>query len=220
MKRCNALQFTVIITTILLYGINPAVGLEFEQASLDKIEAKYGYASRQRLLIWKNLINTPSKLSEQEKLQKVNDFFNQNTAFVDDSILWNSADYWASPIEFLLKGAGDCEDYSIAKYFTLVEMGVAENKLRINYVTALALNQAHMVLTYYESPSAEPLVLDNLQPIIKPASQRQDLIPIYSFNGSNLWLAKNTANASPAGSSNQLSLWQTLKQKALLLPVE
>lgn len=214
------MKFIVIYTTLLLYGINSAIGLEFEQASLDKIEAKYGHASRQRLLIWKNLINTPSKLSEQEKLQKVNDFFNQNTAFVDDSILWNSADYWASPIEFLLKGAGDCEDYSIAKYFTLVEMGVAENKLRINYVTALALNQAHMVLTYYESPNAEPLVLDNLQPIIKPASQRQDLIPIYSFNGTNLWLAKNTANGSPAGSSDQLSLWQNLKQKALVLPVE
>lgn len=220
MKRCKALQWAIILTTALLYGASPAIGLEFEQTSLDKIEAKYGHASRQRLLTWKNLINTPKPLSDLEKLQLVNDFFNQNTAFVDDSILWNTADYWATPIEFLLKGAGDCEDYSIAKYFTLVEMGVDENKLRINYVKALQLNLAHMVLTYYESPNAEPLVLDNLLPIIRPASQRPDLQPIYSFNGTHLWLAKNNANGNPAGSSDQLSLWQNLKQRALTIPLE
>ena len=208
------------MTTTLLYGINSAIGLEFEQAVLQKVENQYGHAARQRLLVWKNLINTAAPLSDREKLQQVNEFFNQNTAFVDDSILWNTADYWASPVEFLLKGAGDCEDYSIAKYFTLVEMGVDENKLRITYVKAMELNQAHMVLTYYESPNAEPLVLDNLQPDIKPSSQRHDLIPIYSFNGSNLWLAKNTANGNPAGSSDQLSLWQNLKQRALIIPVE
>lgn len=219
-KRCNPLKTGAILISVLLHGIGPAIGLEFEQASLDKIEARYGRAARLRLLTWKNLINTPTPLSDLEKLQKANDFFNQNTAFADDNVLWNSADYWASPIEFLLKGAGDCEDYSIAKYFTLVEMGVDEHKLRINYVKALELNQAHMVLTYYPTPNAEPLVLDNLQPIIKPASQRQDLIPIYSFNGTNLWLAKNTANGNPAGSSDQLSLWQNLKQKALKLPIE
>jgi hypothetical protein len=84
----------------------------------------------------------------------------------------------------------------------------------------LELNQAHMVLTYYESPNAEPLVLDNLLPAIKPASQRHDLLPIYSFNGTNLWLAKNSANGNPAGSSDQLSLWQNLKQRALIIPIE
>ena len=208
------------MTTAILYGISTAVGLEFELATLDKVEVKYGHASRQRLVIWKRLINSHLILSDLEKLQKVNDFFNENTAFVDDSILWNTADYWASPIEFLLKGAGDCEDYSIAKYFTLVEMGVDENKLRINYVKALELNQAHMVLTYYESPNAEPLVLDNLLPAIKPASQRHDLLPIYSFNGTNLWLAKNSANGNPVGSSDQLSLWQNLKQRALIIPID
>lgn len=208
------------MTTAILYGTSPAVGLEFELAILDKVEVKYGHASRQRLVIWNRLINSHLILSDLEKLQKVNDFFNENTAFVDDSILWNTADYWASPIEFLLKGAGDCEDYSIAKYFTLVEMGVDENKLRINYVKALELNQAHMVLTYYESPNAEPLVLDNLLPAIKPASQRHDLLPIYSFNGTNLWLAKNSANGNPVGSSDQLSLWQNLKQRALIIPID
>jgi predicted transglutaminase-like cysteine proteinase len=128
------------------------------------------------------------------------------------------SDYWATPIEFLLKGAGDCEDYSIAKYYTLLEMGVAENKMRITYVKSLTLNQAHMVLTYYESPQAIPFVLDNLITSIKPASERTDLLPVYSFNGSSLWLAKNKASGNPVGNSENLSLWQDLKQRVLDLP--
>ncbi|WP_230874828.1 transglutaminase-like cysteine peptidase [Methylomonas sp. LL1] len=186
---------------------------------LDKIERQFGLAARQRLVTWANLINANAGLTDQEKLRKVNDFFNQNTAFIDDSILWNASDYWATPIEFLLKGAGDCEDYSIAKYFTLVEMGVDESKLRITYVKALELNQAHMVLTYYESPQVTPLILDNLVPLIQSAAQRHDLLPIYSFNGTSLWLTKNTAAGSPVGSSDSLSLWQDLKQRALAIPL-
>lgn len=209
----------IIVTAAMLFSDATASVLDFEIAVLDKIERQFGLAARQRLVNWANLINANAGLTDQEKLRKVNDFFNQNTAFIDDSILWNASDYWATPIEFLLKGAGDCEDYSIAKYFTLVEMGVDESKLRITYVKALELNQAHMVLTYYESPQVTPLILDNLVPLIQSAAQRHDLLPIYSFNGTSLWLTKNTAAGSPVGSSDSLSLWQDLKQRALAIPL-
>ena len=58
------------------------------------------------------------------------------------------------------------------------------------YVKALKLNQLHMVVAYYPKPSAIPLILDNLKSDLLPASQRKDLLPIYSFNGSKLWLMK------------------------------
>ena len=189
--------------------------LDLGTETLNQIEKKFGSAVRQRILAFKHLIDTESAVPDLEKLQKVNDFFNQHSAFIDDTILWNTNDYWATPFEFLLKGAGDCEDYSISKYFTLIEMGIDESKLRITYVTAVKLNQAHMVLTYYESPRAIPLVLDNLETQIKPATERNDLLPVYSFNGNNLWLAKNKASGNPEGSSNRLSLWQDLKQRIM-----
>lgn len=182
--------------------------------TLQKIENQFGPSARKRILSLKQLIDSESSKADLEKLQKVNNFFNRNAAFKDDQALWNKADYWATPVEFLLRGAGDCEDYSIAKYFSLIEMGIDESKLRITYVTAITINQAHMVLTYYETPQSEPLVLDNLIQQIKPASQRKDLIPIYSFNGSNLWLAKAKASGHPSGSASQLSLWQDLKRRA------
>ena len=59
--------------------------------------------------------------------------------FEDDDQHWHQADYWATPIETLASNGGDCEDFSIAKYFTLRELGVAEQCLRLTNVNALSL---------------------------------------------------------------------------------
>ena len=85
-----------------------------------------------------------------------------------------------------------------------------EDKLRITYVKAIDLNQAHMVLTYFENKRAIPLVLDNLINEIQPASRRQDLTPVYSFNGTGLWLAKSRGEGQRVGDASRLSLWEDL----------
>ena len=189
--------------------------LQFSAALLHKIEQKYGISTRQRFEDWQNLVEQGKNASELEKLRLTNDFFNQNIQFKDDQSLWFQADYWATPVEILYKGAGDCEDFAIAKYFTLLEMGVDDNKLRITYVKALTLNQAHMVLTYFETPQDVPLVLDNLNPAIVPATERIDLDPVYSFNGSGLWLAKTKGGAQQVGSASKLTAWANLKLRML-----
>ena len=151
-------------------------------------------------------------MTDLDKLKRVNDFLNQ-MEFVDDRIHWKKEDYWATPIEFLATQGGDCEDFAIAKYFTLKTMGVDEEKLNLTYVKSLNLNVHHMVLTYFSTADAEPLILDNLVREIKSASQRTDLIPIYSFNGTGLWLAKQRGRGKLAGSSNRLQYWQDLLQR-------
>jgi len=180
---------------------------------IDKIRVEYGSDAVSRVQQWRQLISESGDLTDRKKLKKVNDFFNQQVEFVSDSFLWGKEDYWATPLEFLAKGAGDCEDYSIAKYFTLRQLGVSDEKLRITYVKALELNQAHMVLTYFTTPRSVPLVLDNLIPVIKPALKRKDLLPVYSFNGSGLWLAKSRGNGKRVGGSSRLSLWGELKRR-------
>lgn len=190
-------------------------GLRLQSALLDKIGSRYGEAARQRLVDWQTLIDNGKTIPEAEKLQRVNDFFNQNIAFVDDQVLWQKKDYWATPVEFLYTGAGDCEDFAIAKYFTLLEMGVDESKLRITYVKALQLNQAHMVLTYFTDTHAEPLVLDNLTSAISLASVRNDLQPVYSFNGSGLWMAKVKGGGRQVGDAEKLNPWADLKRRMM-----
>lgn len=179
---------------------------------LDKAEARYGKEVRPLLVAWENLIVEHGGSSDLEKIDRVNDFFNR-MKFVDDMTHWGVEDYWATPVEFLGTRGGDCEDFSIAKYFTLTAMGVEEERLNLTYVKALSYNVHHMVLTYYESPGAEPLVLDNIVTEIKPATQRMDLVPIYSFNGTGLWLAKQRGRGLLAGSSSRLQRWQDLVER-------
>ncbi len=176
---------------------------------------------RQRIDAWQNLLASQKQVSELEKLNVVNQFFNHQLRYVEDIDLWHEVDYWATPIEALWKGAGDCEDYAIAKYFSLRRLGVPSEKLLITYVKAIRLNRAHMVLTYYSTPEAMPLVLDSLVNEIKPASQRPDLLPVYAFNGEGLWLPGAQGNKK-VGDSKKLSRWQDLlkKMKAEGFPAE
>jgi predicted transglutaminase-like cysteine proteinase len=172
----------------------------------------YGVNAEKRVLAWRRLIEDSRSLSVVDQLTQVNGFFNQMD-FVDDDILWEKEDYWATPIEFLGMQAGDCEDFTIAKYFTLRELGVPDEKLRLVYVKALTLNQHHMVLAYYHKPTSVPVLLDNIDKELKPASKRPDLLPIYSFNAENLWLSKEKGRGLLVGGSSRLSLWTDLNNR-------
>lgn len=203
------------ILFILLSTFTVSATFDINPELLNKIEQEYGIEASTRIEQWQKLMQTAKSLPEEEKLKRVNDFFNQQIIFVGDIYLWDAVDYWATPMEFLSQGAGDCEDYAIAKYFTLIELGVAENKMRITYVKALELNQAHMVLTYFSSPRATPVVMDNLISEIKSATKRTDLLPVYSFNGSGLWLAKSRGRGKRIGAAGRVSMWSELKQRML-----
>jgi hypothetical protein len=82
------------------------------------------------------------------------------------------------------------------------------------YVKALKLNQAHMVVAYFPSPDAEPLILDNINKAVVRAGLRRDLQPVYSFNGDGLWLAKERGlGKTPAGKASKLGLWTQLQRR-------
>lgn len=157
-----------------------------------------------------------AEMEEGERLRFVNDFFNRRIRFRDDMAVWGQVDYWAAPLESLARGEGDCEDYAIAKYFSLVAAGTPVARLRMVYVRAQlrgsAAPQAHMVLAYYGSPDAEPLILDNLVPDVRPASQRPDLAPVFSFNGEGLWQGVGAQSAGDPIA--RLSRWRDVLAKA------
>ncbi len=213
MIRIWALRLIALLCATLICAPS-ANALELTPQLLDQVQAQFSPETRSRFERWQQLLNSPSSLPENRKLLLVNSFFNQ-VKYMNDIDHWKVDDYWATPFELLTSGAGDCEDYSIAKYFTLRQMGVPEEKLRITYVKALKLNQAHMVLAYYPTPDAEPLILDNLANQILPASQRQDLYPVYSFNGDGLWLSKQRGAGKRVGDSSKLNQWSLMNERFL-----
>lgn len=150
-------------------------------------------------------IQHPQASPESGQLQSVNVFVNQ-VPWVEDQQHWGQIDYWATPAETYASHGGDCEDFAIAKYFLLKELGVPIERLRITYVRAVKINQPHMVLAYYAIPGADPLILDNLDGRIRPASDRTDLVPVYSFNDEDVLILQGNRK----GSSSQIRAWQGL----------
>jgi len=197
--------------------------LAFSVQALDtdrivKSAQKYGPTGVANAKALQQVMQTLGGKADDAKLRAVNDFYNQRLAYVEDIDNWGQVDYWASPLESLGKGAGDCEDYAIGKYFTLTSLGVPHARLRMVYVRASIAGApngfvAHMVLAYYATPESEPLVLDNLQPVIRPAGERPDLTPVFSFNAEGLWQGVGSirANGDPL---TRLSKWREVLQRA------
>ncbi len=202
----------VFLFGLLLIDTASATRFGLSEHLLTQVEQQYGSAARDRLTAWQQLTDDYQDDNEWQKINRVNRFFNQ-VRFLDDLDHWQKKDYWATPVEFLVTNGGDCEDFSVAKYFTLKQLGIPTARLRLMYVTALELNQAHMVLTYYETPESEPLILDNLVTEIELASRRTDLQPVYSFNAEGLWNAKERGRGELIGQPGQLSLWTDLSQR-------
>jgi len=196
-------------------AFSPAQYIGMGEKTLNNVERNFGEPARERVAQWQRLMldsRANQDFTDAKHMRAANDFFNL-VEWVTDLEHWGTEDYWATPIETLATDGGDCEDFSIGKYFSLKDVGVHTDNLRITYVKSLEYNQAHMVLAYYSSPDAEPLILDNINKTILPASQRPDLMPIYSFNGDSLWLAKSRGKKLSAKGSGALPQWQSLSRR-------
>ena len=206
--RKRLVVFGVFISTFLLTSV-AQYRMIFTPEMQKKVESRYGKKAAENIVEWRELLDDIANEDVEEKLYQVNRYFNR-FEFVDDIEHWRATDYWATPIEFISTGAGDCEDYSIAKYFSLRELGIPEENLRLMYVTALRQRQPHMVLAYYPTPKSIPLVLDNINKRILPANKRRDLAPVYSFNGNGLWTAKSMGTGKKLRGSGPMKMWDDM----------
>ena len=210
-RRCSLLS---LISVFMMVTSLTVAAFELGEKLMDYVRSEFGEEAHGRLKTWQNLHNMAANAPIDRQLRLVNSFFNR-ARFVTDIEHWGEEDYWATPVELLTTNGGDCEDFSIAKYLTLKSMGVPDEQLRIVYVKALELNQAHMVLAWYPEPDADPLILDNLINAIKPASSRTDLEPVYSFNGDGLWLNRSGGGNQRIGEAAKLSNWQDLNSRLM-----
>ena len=196
------------VALLLLATTATSLELPTEQAA-----RQYGGQALSLYHAWSSTLTVLAQADETGKLKAINQFINRRIRFADDMAIWQQSDYWASPLEMFAKGAGDCEDFAIAKYVSLRSTGIDAAKLRLTYVKARiggpgsSVSQAHMVLAYYPAPNAEPLILDNLITSILPASQREDLTPVFSFNADVMWAGTSSSSAS------RLTRWHQLMER-------
>ncbi|MDF1881528.1 transglutaminase-like cysteine peptidase [Sulfurimonas sp. MAG313] len=174
----------LLIILLLTIHLNAFNNGPISEKIMKKAERKYGGKVINRFLKYNKLLAKIKPLDERNKLKIVNKFFNQ-VPYVRDIENWKQEDYWATPLEFLSRAKGDSEDFVIAKYFALKTSGVDTKKLYFTYVTSKERNEPHMVLSYFETPSSDPFILDNFNPNILSAKDRDDLSPVYNFSPSS-----------------------------------
>jgi predicted transglutaminase-like cysteine proteinase len=131
---------------------------------------------------WENISFT-SDTNNVETLRVINERFNR-ADYILDIKNWGISDYWASPLQFLIKD-GDCEDYAIAKYMALRHLGWPPEKMRIVVLQDENLNILHSVLAVREEGSI--YILDNQIPSVVTDRQIHHYRPIYSINEQAWW---------------------------------
>jgi predicted transglutaminase-like cysteine proteinase len=204
----------VLLLLFPIFAVSDADLVSFERQLLSRYGSNAAYiAGEFRVMLGEQASSPVAK-----KLDVVNHFFNSRIRFRDDQQTWGKKDFWASPGETIGRGAGDCEDFTIVKYVALKLLGIPEEKLRLTYVKAQLSSvagvpsQAHMVLTYYETPGSVPLVLDNLRAEVLPASLRQDLKPVFGFNSKGLWVGSRTGSTGH-DPLTRVSRWREVLRK-------
>ncbi len=205
----NILKLLLILSALfvtLTYAQKPYV----EKQLADRITKKYKMFAKKRFEALEKTLNSVKNGSDLEKLEAVNKFYN-GVRYMSDIKVYGKKDYWATPWQFLGKDKGDCEDYVISKYFALIYLGVDSKKLFFTYVKSSKFKAAHMVLTYFKTPRSEPLILDNNNHKIFPASKRKDLTPIYNFNGESLYRANRSGTGTKVSGQKAHKKWDQLK---------
>ena len=209
-NKTHFLYLTFLLTSF-------AVALDYPKLQ-ETFVKKYTAASLNLFSAWQSIMTSSGELKPDDKTKRINDSSNRSITWHEDQKVWGVADYWATPFETIAKKAGDCEDFAIIKYFSLINLGIPVNQLRLVYVKAKNGNGtasgelAHMVLAYYPSPDSEPLILDNMLSDIRPAGRRPDLVPVFSFNGEGVY--SGVAGGGEASGIERLSKWQDLLQRA------
>ncbi len=225
--RSTVAKITLVFSVLLVFASPGALSglVDFSHGLLESMNKRFGAEGPRRLAQMQNTVRKISAAAgkdfarniatssdgkyEMPVLRQVNDFYN-HVPYASDQEHWGVADYWATPAEFVASWGGDCEDYAIAKYMTLKDLGVPVERLRITYVRAIRIGETHMVLAYYPTPTAEPWIMDNLVDEIQLASARSDLVPVYSFNDEDLWLASGNTRK---GGASTVRLWKDVIDK-------
>jgi len=182
-----------------------------------KIQQEYGKQTELRFRQLQTLLLREDKRPLKEELRAVNDFFNQ-IEWRDDLSHWGKKDYWQTPLETMMSFIGDCEDIAIAKYTALRMLGIDDDRLALVYVKInqppVYNNVAHMVLAYYENHDADPIILDSINTELRTGGQRMDLLSVYEFNTTTLWLTDyHLHKLGKARLASRLSLENELKQR-------
>lgn len=129
---------------------------------------------------WESVVENMRSDNRMTEIQSINTYANHALRYGDDIDVWKVDDYWASPGESLAKGFGDCEDYAILKYYSLLQLGFDKDDLKL--LVAVDKTELHTVLIVDDK-----YLLDNETDEVKQIKDVDYYTPIYMINSSHYW---------------------------------
>lgn len=141
---------------------------------------------------WKDYLDSISGDERLQQIRSVHERMNRTTYRLDINN-YAQSDYWASPNQFFHLDR-DCEDYAIAKYFSLRALGFQEATLRIVVLDDLNLGIPHAVLVVLLD--GKFYVLDNQISQVVNERVIRHYRPIYALNESGWWLYYRSTKAA------------------------
>ena len=140
-----------------------------------------------------SIVELAQKHEGRARLGWLNRAVNMSVKPVSDWVQYGDADYWASPLQTLGSGTGDCEDYAIVKYVALRAAGIDADNLRLVIVQDERRGTQHAVVAVrYEQ---QWLILDNLTMAIINSEDARSYRPLFTLNNSR---AVAVAGVDPA----------------------
>lgn len=133
---------------------------------------------------WLAFLRGIRDLPRSTQIERVNEYANTKD-YVLDIQNYGLEDYWAVPRQFLY-GGGDCEDYSITKYFSLRWLGYPARNMRIVVIQDTNLRIPHAVLALESTD--DYLILDNQVGEVLSHRRIVHYAPVYSINSDQWWI--------------------------------
>lgn len=111
---------------------------------------------------------------DKQLLQRVNSRINK-IPYIPDTKNYDQIDHWASPETFYARG-GDCEDYALAKMYTLLGYGLPADDMELLVVRKRTTGELHTLLAVHLRGT---WILDNERNELKGVEYLDHFEPIY-----------------------------------------
>lgn len=158
-------------------SLQPAIDMEARILDLCRSDAQLCPAAAASFLA---IIDTARNRAGRARIGEINRAINLAIRPEDDRARYGVADIWTTPLMTFALGAGDCEDYAIAKYVALRAAGIAPDDLRIVIVHNPALRQDHAVTA--ARVDGEWLILDNRHMLMLSDKQLTTMVPLVTLD--------------------------------------
>ncbi|HEY6860906.1 MAG TPA: transglutaminase-like cysteine peptidase [Pseudolabrys sp.] len=149
-----------------------------ERRMLDQCRVEREHCPSRVALQFLTIIDGARVRTGRAQLGYVNRAINLAIRPMNDLANYGVEEIWTAPLATLARGAGDCTDYAIAKYYALGEAGIPANDRRVVVVSAKS-REKHAVLAVRDDQHW--LILDNRGMAIVDAKATQ-YVPLFVYD--------------------------------------